>query len=168
MRHAQRQLALVEQVEQHAAVLFTREDKVDLGLHAVRTAGQIVFDRRPEIGKARHGVVEIGDGLQQIVDRIIRQHLLEFAERLARLAADIGIVGQIIGDGVDDEIDHTPRAAALVGVIRLAVFGVVDLERFALGIAARFDHFFLQKFRDADVVFHQRFGIGEHMGVDLL
>ena len=109
-----------------------------------------------EVLEAVRGVVEVGDGLGQLVGVEFRQEILEVAKCAAGLAEHVRVRHEVVGHGVFDEPVDTPCASVDLGPGG-AGGGAHDVQRlFALSLESGGDQF--------DVA-HQVRRIGEDAGV---
>ena len=105
---------------------------VDDVAHLVKAPCGIVSDSLSQLTHAQFHVVEVGDGLAQLLGHI-DQHFLEIAKGLA---AVIGTLGRdsLVGDSIWDVYHHAPVAVGLVAVVGLAVPSFDELQYLAVNV----------------------------------
>ena len=165
MCDSQRQLAVAEHVDENARVTLTRENKVDLFLHASRATFEIIADCLLEVGKAGAGVVEVRYGLVERAAWIVREQALESAESLCGVEECFRVVNGLAGVRAGDEIVASPAFAVLCSEIGLAVLCEEHPEAFALRVAAALDNYVAQVSRDSDDILHQLVWILENIRI---
>ena len=100
--------------------------------HLVKAARGIVGDGLAQLSHAQFHVVEVGDGLAQLLGHI-HQHFLEVAECLAAVIGALGGDG-LAGHGVRDVHHHAPVALGPVSVIGLTIAGLDELQHFTVDV----------------------------------
>ena len=80
MGHPQRQLSLQLQIRELTGQILHLQQEIDLFLNGGCTACLVFLYGLAEIGVALAGIVEIGDGLDQLVNVKIMQIHLELTE----------------------------------------------------------------------------------------
>ena len=112
--------------------------------------------------------MKVRNGLGERFTRVIRQFVLERAERLAGIVKNGLTFNGVAGVNAADMAVTAPAVAVVVAHIVFAVYGRQEIERLAQNIPAARGNLFLQMRGYTDNILHERVGIFEHIGVDLL
>ena len=168
MGDSQRQLACVQQVDEHGAVRLAAQDEIYLAAGIVGSAGEVIGNGLFEVGETGDGVVEVRYRLGQIVNGVVRQHTLEFAECLRSVVKSLRAVHTLTGVCVVDIVVAAPEAALAVYVVGLVILGEENIEALPLGVAAGGDDLLVEVVGNAHHVFHQGVRLFEHICVKLL
>ena len=109
-------------------------DKLQQFLHFrfLHTSGRIFLHYLAELAQTQLQVMEVGDGLAQLLGNI-HEHLLEITESQS---CKIGILRchSLIGLGIGDEDHHAPVAAFSILPISLAALGFQEMKHLAVNI----------------------------------
>ena len=159
---AQGQLAGFAHALQEPRLALAGHDEADLLLHGFGAVAHILLQGVLKQDIAVDGVVELGDGLMELLRREVPQHLLEMTEGDGALIEVLGGLRRFQAEAAHEFI-HPPVFAAGILVIELAAVGGDEVQG-AAGIA----NALAQKFRHRADVLHQRLGILEHILVDAL
>lgn len=150
------------------AVLFPVQHKPDLFRHLCRTVQRICFYCPLKILQPVHRIVEIRNCLMQAIRRIIRQKLLKMAECQRTFIKILRAFHYIITDCILYKPVHPPECAICFFPIGTAAFDRYHIQRFPSGVPAVFCNLLLQKSGHARNIFHQPFGIFEHLMIHSL
>ena len=164
MRHAQGQFPRRQHIHQRPRLLGTRQRKLDLRLHALRTSRTILPNRLTQRLYPAHRVMEVRNGLMQRLGGIIRQHHLEFAEGLTCLAENIRILRQLIGAGIGYVQINAPAVAVRVHEPVTILPRGEQRQRLAVRVAMRRKNSLPQKARHAAHVLHDLHRPGKARG----
>ncbi len=148
---------------------FPLEDEIDGVLRLAGPLLGVLLQNFLELRQPPRRVVEIRDGLVQQRGRQVGQVFLEAAERPARLARLFGPLRHVDDVAVADEPVGAPVMALRRDMAASPRFGPDQVERFALGIAARdLLEFSSQVPGDLFEIRHQPLGVVKDKVVDLL
>ena len=106
------------------------------------------------------GIMETGDGLDQLCDIKVAQIHLEAAKGFTRIPDDLQIRHGIVGNGWDI-VGHPPEIFA-VHHIGLAVSSMMEMQRHLAGLLGT------DVLRHQVNVAHQAHGLTESIGIDIL
>ena len=129
MGHQQGELPLCQQVHQKARPGLSGQEEVNFLLHPLGTAQLVLFQRLVELAVADRGIVEIGNGLMELLRRETGHHLLEAAKGLGALIKIRGGSGPLEADAVFNVVVHPPAVAVLILKPVLPVHGGDQAQR---------------------------------------
>jgi len=112
---------------QSASLLLNQGDVLQLLLDLLDPAYGIPGHFVKQIVEPLGGVVEVGDGLIQLVYREVGEHILKFAKGSPRFPQDLFIRAVVVCMG-GNKVAQSPKALILVIDIGLAILGVVVVE----------------------------------------